>query len=65
MGLQSKTATIIRNGIEVEIPIDEVEVGDIIRVSPGEKIPVDGVIVTDRCSDVPQLGIGVDKFVAT
>jgi len=65
MGLQSKTATIIRNGIEVEIPIDEVEVGDIIRVRPGEKIPVDGVIVTDRCSDVPQLGIGVDKFVAT
>jgi copper-(or silver)-translocating P-type ATPase len=48
MGLQPKTATIIRNGIEVEIPIDEVEVGDIIRVRPGEKIPVDGVIVTGR-----------------
>lgn len=48
MGLQPKTATVLQNGIEMEIPIDEVEAGDIIRVRPGEKIPVDGEIVTGR-----------------
>ena len=42
MGLAPKTATIIRENEEVEIPIEEVEVGDIIVVKPGEKIPVDG-----------------------
>lgn len=45
MGLAPKTATIIHDGIEIEIPIDEVEVGDIIIVKPGEKIPVDGVVI--------------------
>ena len=45
MGLQPKTALIIRDGKEVEISIDEVEVGDIILVKPGEKIPVDGEVV--------------------
>lgn len=44
MGLQPKEATVIQNGKEVKIPIDEVEVGDIIVVKPGEKIPVDGVV---------------------
>jgi Cu+-exporting ATPase len=48
MGLQPKTATVLQNGVEVEIPIDEVEAGDIIRVRPGEKIPVDGEVVTGR-----------------
>lgn len=45
MGLAPKTATVIQNDIEVEMPIDEVEIGDIILVRPGEKIPVDGVVV--------------------
>lgn len=42
--LQAKTARVVRNGKEVDIPIEEVKVGDIIRVRPGEKIPVDGKI---------------------
>ncbi|WP_053363679.1 heavy metal translocating P-type ATPase [Bacillus sp. FJAT-27251] len=44
MGLQAKTAMIERNGIEQEVSLEEVTVGDIIHVKPGEKIPVDGVI---------------------
>lgn len=43
--LQAKTALVIRNGKELEIPINEVQVGDKIRVKPGEKIPVDGKII--------------------
>jgi Cu+-exporting ATPase len=45
IGLQAKTARVIRHKKEIDISIDEVVVGDIIRVRPGEKIPVDGVIV--------------------
>ncbi len=45
LGLQAKTARIVRNGIELEIPIEEVIVGDTIIVRPGEKIPVDGKIL--------------------
>lgn len=45
MGLQAKTARVVRNGKEEEIPIDLVQVGDILAVRPGEKIPVDGVVV--------------------
>ena len=45
MGLAPKTAIIIRDGKEVEMPIEEVEVGDIIVVKPGEKMPVDGEVV--------------------
>ncbi|MDI6870885.1 MAG: heavy metal translocating P-type ATPase [Bacillota bacterium] len=44
MGLQAKTARVIRNGEEVDIRVEEVQVGDIVVVRPGEKIPVDGVI---------------------
>jgi Cu+-exporting ATPase len=44
MGLQSKTARVIRGGMEMDIPIEEVLVGDIITVRPGEKIPVDGIV---------------------
>ena len=44
MGLQAKTAAVIRNGQEMTMPIDEVMEGDLIRVRPGEKIPVDGII---------------------
>ncbi|WML43224.1 heavy metal translocating P-type ATPase [Neobacillus sp. PS3-40] len=45
MGLQAKMATVERAGIESEIPLDEVIVGDIVHVKPGEKIPVDGKIL--------------------
>ena len=44
LGLQSKTAWVIRNNKEQEIPIEEVKVGDILIVKPGGKIPVDGII---------------------
>lgn len=45
IGLQPKEATIIKNGEEIKIPIFEVKVGDIILIKPGEKIPVDGIII--------------------
>jgi|Deesub1362A_J573_1020465.scaffolds.fasta_scaffold01106_2 Cu+-exporting ATPase len=44
MGLQAKTARVIREGREIDIPVEEVEIGDIVVVRPGEKIPVDGVV---------------------
>lgn len=50
MGLAPKTATVIHDGEEVVIPIDEVETGDIIVVKPGEKIPVDGVVIKGATS---------------
>ena len=45
LGLQAKTALVIRDGKEFEIPVEEVIVGDILRVKPGQKIPVDGEII--------------------
>jgi P-type Cu+ transporter len=45
MGLQAKTATVERDGVEQDIPIEEVMVGDILYIKPGEKIPVDGKII--------------------
>lgn len=50
MGLQAKTARVIRNGITKDIPIDEVVRGDIIMVRPGEKVPVDGNITKGSSS---------------
>ncbi|MFQ5826958.1 MAG: heavy metal translocating P-type ATPase, partial [Dehalococcoidia bacterium] len=50
MGLQAKTARVVRDGQEVDIPVAEVTVGDVILVRPGEKIPVDGVIQEGRSS---------------
>jgi Cu+-exporting ATPase len=44
IGLQPKTARVIRNGGEVDIPVGEVALGDIVVVRPGEKIPVDGIV---------------------
>lgn len=46
MGLAPKTARVIRNGREVDLPVEEVIVGDTVIVRPGEKIPVDGEIIT-------------------
>ncbi len=48
MGLRAKTARILRDGAEMEVPVDEVKVGDVVLVRPGEKIPVDGVVVEGR-----------------
>ncbi len=48
IGMQARTATLIRNGDEVEVPIEEVVPGDVILVRPGEKVPVDGVIIDGR-----------------
>src|SRR5256885_2189654 len=48
MGLQAKTARVIRNGLEQDIPVEAVLAGDLVRVRPGEKVPVDGVIEEGR-----------------
>lgn len=45
IGLQAKTARVVRDGKEVDIPVEEVLVGDVVAVRPGEKVPVDGQIV--------------------
>jgi Cu+-exporting ATPase len=45
MGLRAKSARVVRDGEEMDVPIDAVEIGDIVIVRPGEKIPVDGVVV--------------------
>ena len=44
-GLQPRTATTIRDGIEVEVPVEEVRVGDLVLIRPGERLPVDGQVV--------------------
>ena len=48
MGLRAKTARVIRLDVETEVPVDDVRVGDIVLVKPGEKIPVDGVVIDGR-----------------
>lgn len=48
IGLQAKTARVVRRGEEVDIPIEEVVAGDVVVVRPGEKIPVDGTITDGR-----------------
>ncbi len=50
MDLRPRKAYIVRDGVEIEVNIDEVEVGDLVLVHPGEKIPVDGVVVDGRSS---------------
>jgi Cu+-exporting ATPase len=50
MGLQAKKARVFRGDNEIEVPVEEVIVGDVVIVKPGEKIPVDGVIIDGRSS---------------
>ncbi len=50
IGLQAKTARVVRDGVEVDIPFEEVLVGDTVVVRPGEKIPVDGVVIDGNSS---------------
>lgn len=48
LGLQAKEATVIRENKEIKIPIEQVIVGELIIVKPGEKIPVDGIVISGR-----------------
>ena len=57
MDLAPKTATVIRDGVETEIPVEDVQVGDRVAVRPGQSIPVDGVILEGR-SAVDESEIG-------
>jgi len=50
VGLQAKTARVIRDGAEVDVPVEDVVVGDVLAVRPGEKVPVDGAIVAGESS---------------
>jgi Cu+-exporting ATPase len=45
MGLRPKTARVVRDGVETDVPVEKVRVGDIVVVRPGERIPVDGVVI--------------------
>ena len=53
VGLAPKTARVLRDGAEVDVPVEQVVVGDLVRVRPGEKVPVDGV-VTDGATAVDE-----------
>ncbi len=46
MGLRAVTASVIRDDTEVDVPVDDVQIGDLLRVRPGEKVPVDGTLVS-------------------
>jgi Cu+-exporting ATPase len=50
MGLAPRTATVVQNGAEIELPVAEVEVGDTVLVRPGERLPVDGVLLSGSSS---------------
>lgn len=50
MGLKAKTALVMRDGKEVEIPVEQVKVDDVILIKPGEKIPVDGIVIEGESS---------------
>jgi Cu+-exporting ATPase len=65
LGLEARTARVMRNGDEVEVPIASVVVGDVMVVRPGEKIPTDGIVVSGRSAVDESLATGesmpVDK----
>ncbi|MBW0112062.1 heavy metal translocating P-type ATPase [Pseudonocardia sp. KRD-182] len=48
LGLRARTARVLRDGVEAEIPIDDVAVGDEVRIRPGEKVPVDATVVSGQ-----------------
>ncbi|MEF2143959.1 MAG: heavy metal translocating P-type ATPase [Desulfovibrionaceae bacterium] len=57
MSLTPETAVLVRDGVESDVPVDEVEPGDLLRIKPGARIPVDGVVVEGRS--------GVDESMLT
>ncbi|MBS4173992.1 heavy metal translocating P-type ATPase [Bacillus sp. FJAT-49736] len=67
MGLQANTATVLRDGKEIEIPLEEVIQGDLILIKPGEKVPVDGEILEGQSAiDESMLtgeSVPVDKMI--
>ncbi len=63
IGLQPKTASILKDGKEIEIPIEEIEVGDVLIVRPGEKIPVDGRVVEGKTKVDESMITGESKYV--
>ena len=50
LGLRPRTARVVRDGVELEVPVDDVRVGDLVSVRPGERVPVDGVVRGGRSS---------------
>jgi Cu+-exporting ATPase len=50
MGMRAKTAHVMRGEVELEVPVEEVKIGDVVLVKPGEKIPVDGVVIEGHSS---------------
>ena len=50
VGLSARTARVVSDGTEVDVPVEEVRPGDLVRVRPGEKVPVDGVVVSGSSS---------------
>jgi Cu+-exporting ATPase len=63
IGLQAKTATLLKDGKEIEIPIEEIEVGDILVVRPGEKIPVDGRVIKGKTKVDESMITGESRYV--
>jgi Cu+-exporting ATPase len=63
IGLQPKTATLLKDGEEFEVPIEEIEVGDILVVRPGEKIPVDGKVIKGKTKVDESMITGESKYV--
>ncbi len=63
IGLQPKTATLLKDGKEIEIPIEEIEVGDILVVRPGEKIPVDGRVIKGKTKVDESMITGESKYI--
>ena len=63
IGLQPKTATLLKNGQEIEIPIEEIEVGDVLIVRPGEKVPIDGKVIQGKTKIDESMITGESKYV--
>ena len=63
IGLQPKTATLLKDGKEIEIPIEEIEVGDVLIVRPGEKIPVDGKVIEGKTKIDESMITGESRYV--
>jgi len=63
IGLQPKTATLLKGTEEIEIPIEEIEIGDVLIVRPGEKIPVDGKVVKGKTKVDESMITGESRYV--